>query len=96
MRGFSRHGLRHRPARRAPCCACGPWSRCGRSAPARAGSPWRVLDVGAGAGILALTAARYEQAAVLAIDLDPEAVAAALENVPLEQFMNQVWGRGSG
>ena len=53
------------------------------------GSPWQVLDVGTGTGILALSAARYG-AAVLAIDLDPEAVAAALENVRLNNLVDRV------
>ncbi len=56
----------------------------------RAGNPWQVLDVGTGTGILALAAARYG-AEVLAIDLDPEAVAAALENVRLNNLMERVW-----
>ena len=56
----------------------------------RAGSPWQVLDVGTGTGILALAAARYG-AEVLAIDLDPEAVAAALENVRLNNLLDRVW-----
>jgi ribosomal protein L11 methyltransferase len=55
-----------------------------------AGSPWQVLDVGTGTGILALTAARWG-AEVLAIDLDPEAVAAALENVRLNDLLDRVW-----
>jgi len=54
------------------------------------GSPWQVLDVGTGTGILALAAARYG-AEVLAIDLDPEAVAAALENVRLNNLQDRVW-----
>jgi len=58
--------------------------------PPRAGSPWQVLDVGTGTGILALAAARYG-AEVLAIDLDPEAVAAALENVRLNDLLDRVW-----
>jgi ribosomal protein L11 methyltransferase len=44
----------------------------------------RVLDLGCGSGILALAAARlFEDAPVLAIDLDPEATATTDENVAL-------------
>ena len=56
----------------------------------RAVTPWQVLDVGTGTGILALAAA-FWGAEVLAIDLDPEAVAAALENVRLNNLIDRVW-----
>jgi ribosomal protein L11 methyltransferase len=41
----------------------------------------RVLDVGTGSGILAVAAARQGAAEVLALDMDPQAVEVAEENV---------------
>lgn len=43
--------------------------------------PGKVLDVGTGTGILAMAAALFGAPEVMAIDNDPEAVAAAFENV---------------
>lgn len=48
-----------------------------------------VLDVGTGTGILGLAAARLG-ASVLAIDIDPEALAAVRQNISLNQLHDQV------
>ena len=61
----------------------------GPDLPLEAG-PYPVLDVGTGTGILALATARLG-AKVLAIDVDPEAVAAALDNVRLNDLQDRVW-----
>lgn len=51
---------------------------------------YQVLDVGTGSGILALAAARFGYK-VWAIDVDPEALAAAVENVRLNALEDLVW-----
>lgn len=52
----------------------------------------RVLDLGCGSGILALAAARlFEDAPVLAVDLDPEATATTRENVALNALQARIF-----
>ncbi len=50
----------------------------------------RVLDLGTGSGILAIAAARYGAAAVLALDNDPVAVRVAHENIAYNGVTGQV------
>ena len=52
--------------------------------------PRRVLDVGTGSGILAIAAAAYGAAQVLACDIDPEACAIAFENAALNQVDEKI------
>ncbi|MEW6426642.1 MAG: 50S ribosomal protein L11 methyltransferase [Thermodesulfobacteriota bacterium] len=57
-------------------------------------SPAAVLDVGTGTGILAMAAAGYGAARVVATDNDPEAVAAAVENIAQNRLGQQVTASG--
>lgn len=50
----------------------------------------RVMDVGTGSGILAIAAARLGAEDILAIDIDPDAVKVAKENVALNHVERQV------
>jgi ribosomal protein L11 methyltransferase len=52
--------------------------------------PGKVLDVGTGTGILAMAAALFGAEHVLGIDNDPDAVAAAFENVAHNSLENTV------
>ena len=53
-------------------------------------SDMRVMDVGTGSGILAIAAARLGAKDILAIDIDPDAVKVAKENVALNHVEDQV------
>ncbi|MDC7789976.1 50S ribosomal protein L11 methyltransferase [Rhodoplanes sp. TEM] len=55
----------------------------------------RVADVGTGSGILALAAARAGAAQVLAVDINPNAVRAAVENAAANGLADRVDGIGS-
>lgn len=52
--------------------------------------PGSVLDVGTGTGILAMAAALFGAPEVMAIDNDPEAVSAALDNVAHNALQDRV------
>lgn len=59
----------------------GAWAKGGR----------RILDVGAGTGVIALMMAqRFPQAEVMAVDIDGEACAQAVENVVASPFSGRV------
>lgn len=53
-------------------------------------SGMRVMDVGTGSGILAIAAAKLGAENILAIDIDPDAVKVAHENVELNGVQGQV------
>lgn len=53
-------------------------------------TPARVLDLGTGSGILAVAAARLGVPAVLAVDEDPDAVAAAMANAARNRVSDRV------
>ena len=53
-------------------------------------APVRVLDVGTGTGILAMAAALFGAAGVLAIDNDPQAVRVARENIARNRLQDRI------
>lgn len=53
-------------------------------------APGRLLDLGTGSGILAIAAARLGVPAVLAVDEDPDAVAAAMANAARNHVSDRV------
>ena len=53
-----------------------------------AGTPWELLDLGTGSGILALAGSRLGAKAVEAADFDPHAVRTAKENVRVNKVRN--------
>ncbi len=53
-------------------------------------SPWHMLDVGTGSGILAIYAARLGAERILGIDIDPEAIRWARRNAELNRLSNRI------
>ena len=51
----------------------------------------RILDIGTGTGLIALMMAqRFPESEVIGIDIDPEAIAQARENVRLSPFSERI------
>ena len=64
---------------------------------ARTRRPWRILDLGAGSGILALAAARLWKRPVIATDVDPVAVRTVRANAARNASLPRIDARcGSG
>lgn len=63
---------------------------CLRTLEARLQAGDRVLDVGAGSGVLAIAAAKLGASQILGVDLDPVAVRVARENVQLNDVADRV------
>ena len=73
----------HESTRLCISALCNAW--------ASGAAPGRVLDLGCGSGILALTAARlWPSADVLAVDDDPEATATTIENAELNNLSDRL------
>jgi len=53
-------------------------------------TPKRVLDLGCGAGVLAIAAAKALKRTILATDIDPDAVAVTLENAQLNAVSDYI------
>ncbi len=51
---------------------------------------WSMLDIGCGSGILAFGALRLGARGIIAVDIDPKAVAAAVKNARLNQAQDQI------
>jgi len=53
-------------------------------------TPERVLDLGCGAGVLAIAAAKALERAILSSDIDPDAVSVTLKNAQLNQVSDYI------